>query len=83
MCYVGIRLDIAELSELIHEIIRKCASITRRARATCTKLKMHTIRRKVRLGKLPTDPESLISLALHTVPDTYLVDSDITLGGIV
>uniref|UniRef100_A0A915PMB6 EF-hand domain-containing protein n=1 Tax=Setaria digitata TaxID=48799 RepID=A0A915PMB6_9BILA len=66
-------LDINGLSHFIHIIIRKCSIITRTARATCYKLRTHTVLKNVELGQLPVDSDSVIALALHTVPDTYVI----------
>lgn len=43
----------------------------------CNKLWMHTICKKIKLNKLPVDPNSIIALALHTVPDTYVIIKDV------
>uniref|UniRef100_A0A0R3RL59 Uncharacterized protein n=1 Tax=Elaeophora elaphi TaxID=1147741 RepID=A0A0R3RL59_9BILA len=39
---------------------------------------MRTIRKKVNLDELPADQASIIALALHTVPDTYMIAEDVT-----
>ncbi|VBB34311.1 unnamed protein product [Acanthocheilonema viteae] len=70
-------LDIRGLSNIIHNIIHECAIITRNVQSICNKLRMHTICKKVNLDKLPIDSDSIIALALHAVPDTYMVIKDV------
>ncbi|OZC12442.1 hypothetical protein X798_00073 [Onchocerca flexuosa] len=51
--------------------------ITRKVRTMCNKLWIIAISKKAEICKLPIDPGSIIPLALHTAPDTYVIVNDI------
>ncbi|VIO96309.1 Uncharacterized protein BM_BM1026, partial [Brugia malayi] len=70
-------LDVQGLPNITHNIVHKCTIITRRVQSICSKLWMLTISKKVKVGELPIDPDSIIALALYTVLDTYVIVNNI------
>ncbi|VDO20768.1 unnamed protein product [Brugia timori] len=68
---------IVGLPNITHNIVHKCTIITRRVQSICSKLWMLTISKKVKVGELPIDPDSIIALALYTVLDTYVIVNNI------
>ncbi|VDN82686.1 unnamed protein product [Brugia pahangi] len=70
-------LDVQGLPNITHNIVHKCTIITRRVQSICSKLWMLTISKKVKVGELPIDPDSIVALVLYTVLDTYVIVNNI------
>ncbi|KAK6106066.1 hypothetical protein QQG55_22760 [Brugia pahangi] len=68
---------IVGLPNITHNIVHKCTIITRRVQSICSKLWMLTISKKVKVGELPIDPDSIVALVLYTVLDTYVIVNNI------